>query len=199
MAKKVNIGNESQSNAEDNPQHYHHISSRDHHESHGDSHTQHEAWYANIKRHHDLHAANDKRTYDEYQDIAVTQARRSQINHDQLNQVSLQALQNAVETANMVGKQAFRAVEDATERKGAVQNQTHRIVDDLESQKQYTAYQANRHADLAMDRQWNMTVQQGVGEGHLVGRAQLDDASTKAIAAEVARAMSETRHAPSNG
>jgi len=49
-----------------------------------------EAWKANIKR-----------TYDEYQDLSLAHARN-------LNQVALQALQNATETANMVGKQAIR-------------------------------------------------------------------------------------------
>ncbi len=56
-----------------------------------------EAWFANIKR-----------TYDEYQDIALTCARRGQQAADQIQNVALQALQNAVETANMIGKQAVR-------------------------------------------------------------------------------------------
>ena len=54
-----------------------------------------EAWFANIKR-----------TYDEFQDISLIAARRSQIDFDGIRNVSLQALQNAVETANMIGKQA---------------------------------------------------------------------------------------------
>ena len=54
-----------------------------------------EAWIANLKR-----------TYDEYQDLALTGARHGQVEYDQLNKVALQALQNAVETANLVGKQA---------------------------------------------------------------------------------------------
>jgi hypothetical protein len=54
-----------------------------------------EAWFANVKR-----------TYDEFQDISLTAARRSQTDFDGIRNVSLQALQNAVETANMIGKQA---------------------------------------------------------------------------------------------
>jgi len=50
--------------------------------------------------------ANVKRTYDEFQDVSLTAARRSQVEYDAVRNVSLQALQNAVETANMIGKQA---------------------------------------------------------------------------------------------
>jgi hypothetical protein len=52
--------------------------------------------------------ANVKRTYEEYQDLALTAARRSQSNFDQLNNVALQAMQNAVTTADMVAKQAIK-------------------------------------------------------------------------------------------
>ncbi|HUV52891.1 MAG TPA: hypothetical protein VMW64_07435 [Dehalococcoidia bacterium] len=79
-----------------------------------------ESWFANIKR-----------TYDEYQDISLTQARQNQAyvqkvlsdgqQYDNQRQaIANQALQNAVETANMVGKQAVR------------------------------------HSDIAIDRQWNV-------------------------------------------
>ncbi len=61
----------------------------------GDSISRDEAWFANIKR-----------TYDEYQDVSLTSARRSQAVFDQVSNVAVQALQNAVETANMLGKQA---------------------------------------------------------------------------------------------
>ena len=50
--------------------------------------------------------ANVKRTYDEFQDESLVAARRSQQEFDAIRNVSLQALQNAVETANMIGKQA---------------------------------------------------------------------------------------------
>lgn len=79
-----------------------------------------EAWFANVKR-----------TYDEYQDIALTIARDLHTHvtkvlsdaqqHDNTKQtIAEQALQNAVETSNMVGKQAVR------------------------------------HGDIAIDRQWNV-------------------------------------------
>lgn len=52
-----------------------------------------------------VNALNAKRTYDEYQAISLETARRGQTQADILNNLATQALQNAVETANMVGKQ----------------------------------------------------------------------------------------------
>ena len=49
--------------------------------------------------------ANLKRTYDVYQDLDVQAARQAQIEQTRMNQIASQALQNAVETANMVAKQ----------------------------------------------------------------------------------------------
>ncbi len=60
-------------------------------------------------------ALNAKRTFDEYQDLALTSARRSQVSFDQLNNVALQALQNSVDTANMVSKQAVRHADVAAD------------------------------------------------------------------------------------
>jgi len=48
--------------------------------------------------------ANIKRTYDVYQDLDIQAARQSLIEQTRLNQIASQALQNAVETANIVGK-----------------------------------------------------------------------------------------------
>ena len=58
-----------------------------------------------FKAHSELTAANAKRTYDAYQDLDLVLARRSQLQFDQLQNVALQALQNSVETSNMVAKQ----------------------------------------------------------------------------------------------
>lgn len=79
-----------------------------------------ESWFANVKR-----------TYDEYQHESLESIKRNRsyvdkvlsdaLQYDNQRQViANQALQNAVETANMTGKQAIR------------------------------------HADLAIDRQWNV-------------------------------------------
>ena len=59
--------------------------------------------------------ANIKRTYDVYQDLDVQAARQSLIETTRLNQIASQALQNAVETANMVGKQAIRHADVAAD------------------------------------------------------------------------------------
>lgn len=48
--------------------------------------------------------SNIKRTYDVYQDLDVQAARQGQIEVARMNQIAAQALQNAVETANMVAK-----------------------------------------------------------------------------------------------
>ena len=52
--------------------------------------------------------ANVKRTYDAYQDLDLGLARRELQDTEAINNVRLQALQNAVESANMVAKQAIR-------------------------------------------------------------------------------------------
>ena len=75
-----------------------------------------EAWFANIKR-----------TYDEFQHESLESNRRNRTmvdkllsdaqGHDNARQnVALQALQNAVETANMVGKQSVRHGDIAIDR-----------------------------------------------------------------------------------
>lgn len=48
--------------------------------------------------------ANLKRTYDIYQDLDVQSARQSQTEIARLNNIAAQALQNSVETANLVAK-----------------------------------------------------------------------------------------------
>ena len=57
-----------------------------------------EAWKGNIKR-----------SYDEYQDLSLTHARN-------LNTVSLQAIQNAVESQNMLSKRTISGFEVAQDR-----------------------------------------------------------------------------------
>jgi len=90
-----------------------------------------ESWKANMKMIFDFTLANMKRTYDEYQQAGLTSIHDSHsyvqkiLNDSQLHfntqqNIATQALQNAVETANMVSKQAVR------------------------------------HADIAIDRQWNV-------------------------------------------
>ena len=55
-----------------------------------------EAWQANMKR-----------MFDEYQRLSLDGADKNRVAFDNVQNVALQALQNAVETANMIGKQAI--------------------------------------------------------------------------------------------
>lgn len=59
--------------------------------------------------------ANIKRTYDVYQDLDIQAARQALTEQTRLNQIASQALQNAVETANMVGKQSIRHADIAAD------------------------------------------------------------------------------------
>jgi len=77
------------------------------------------AWQANIKGGSDVWLANMKRTYDEYQQESLESIREQRLvfhklmsdaqqYDNQRQSIANQALQNAVETANMVGKQSTR-------------------------------------------------------------------------------------------
>jgi hypothetical protein len=79
-------------------------------------------------------AANMKRLFDEFLGTSLNGLRASQSLHDrvannaisrdeQLHNVSLQALQGAVETANMVGKQAVRHSDIAIDRQWNIDEQ----------------------------------------------------------------------------
>ena len=58
---------------------------------------------------------NRKRTYDVYQDFDVQAQRSNQRTLDRFEQLAFQAMQNSIETANMVGKQAIRHADVATD------------------------------------------------------------------------------------
>jgi len=123
------------------------------------------SWFANIKR-----------TYDEYQQESLESIKRNRSyvdkvlsdaqQHDNQRQtIANQALQNAVETANLVGKKA-------------VQNMNALDVQQL------------AHRDVATDNLWN-PVQQGAGDTLTARAVSIDDASLKAIGAMVAMALAE--------
>jgi len=105
--------------------------------------------------------ANEKRTYDEYQDTSLAIIRQNQAYINKVlsdaqsddttkRNIANQALQNAVETANMVGKQAVR------------------------------------HSDIAIDREWNVDEQ-----GYTVTEILRDETFKDAIAAAVAKAVQD--------
>lgn len=83
-----------------------------------------EAWFAKIDREYEMWSANIKRTYDEYQHESLESIRRNRTYVDkslsdaqqfdnQRQVIANQALQNAVETANMIGKQQMRHIDFA--------------------------------------------------------------------------------------
>lgn len=86
-----------------------------------------ESWAANMKALFDFTMANMKRTYDEYQNASLESVKQNQSyvqkilsdaqsNFNTQQNIATQALQNAVETANMVGKQAVRHSDIAIDR-----------------------------------------------------------------------------------
>ena len=64
-----------------------------------------EAWKANIKR-----------TYDAYQELSLKMLSDAQQFDNQRQTLATQALQNAIETSNMIGKQAIRHGDFALDR-----------------------------------------------------------------------------------
>lgn len=58
---------------------------------------------------------NRKRTYDVYQDFDVQAARHYHKHAAQMDTLAVQAMQNAIETSNMVGKQAIRHADVAAD------------------------------------------------------------------------------------
>ena len=62
-----------------------------------------------------VNAANMKRTYDSYQNLEFETIRANSRLQEKLDNVAVQALQNAVETANMVGKQAVKHADVAAD------------------------------------------------------------------------------------
>lgn len=85
---------------------------------------------------------NAKRTYDEYQQESLAGIRENRSLVDRLSQnavtvdqqihnVAIQALQNAVETANMVGKQAVRHGDIAIDRQWNVDEQGYTVAEIL--------------------------------------------------------------------
>lgn len=120
---------------------------------------------ASERDHHENWFGNHKRLFDEFlAESLETQRMNRRLSEKFLadaeqfdnarQNISNQALQNAVETANMVGKQAVR------------------------------------HAEIAIDNQWN-PVQQGAGDAITARAVTLDDVALKAIGAAVAAAIAD--------
>ena len=79
--------------------------------------------------------ANMKRTYDQYQTLDARILEDAQTNSQTIHNLSVQALQNAVETANMVSKQAVRHGDIAIDRQWNVDEQGYTVADILNDSK----------------------------------------------------------------
>jgi hypothetical protein len=64
----------------------------------------------------ELDYINAKRTYDAYQDLELQAARAAQRAIEDVHGLTMQVMQNAIESANMVGKQAIRHSDIAIDR-----------------------------------------------------------------------------------
>lgn len=58
-----------------------------------------------------INSLNNKRTFDEYQDLALAAARRSQVNFDNLQQISLRALNNSVDLQAQINERALKSMD----------------------------------------------------------------------------------------
>jgi hypothetical protein len=126
---------------------------------------------------------NQKLTYDQTLEILSTQARRSQGHYDalvggerehrsELQRVSLQALQNAVETANMISKQAIRHQENTIETANL------------------RGKDAVRHSQIATDRQWNKEPSEAAAETTEL-REVLNEPAIRAIQTALVSALGD--------
>ena len=123
-------------------------------------------------------AANVKRTYDEFQEVSLESIRRNRVyvdevlhdarNHsNNLNNVALQCLQNAVENANFKAKNIL---------------DTANLINK----------QAAAHRDLAIDREWNIDEVAGLSSTlirDLSGTNVMKEAVEAAVAAALAKAV----------
>ena len=64
----------------------------------------------------ELDYINAKRTYDTYQDLDLQAARAAQRAAEDIHGLSMQVMQNAIESANMISKQAIRHGDIAIDR-----------------------------------------------------------------------------------
>jgi len=79
-------------------------------------------------------AANAKRTYDEAQTFDLATKYNDVSHRQRVNTIAEQVLQNAVETANMLGKQAVRHGDIAIDRQWNVDEQGYQVADILRDQ-----------------------------------------------------------------
>jgi hypothetical protein len=77
-----------------------------------------------------INSLNNKRIHEEYQDLALTAARRSQVNFDNLQQVSLRALNESVDLQAQLNAKTLQSIEDSRTELETLRSQRARYSDD---------------------------------------------------------------------
>ena len=109
---------------------------------------------------------NSKLTYDKFLDIVSSTSVRSSDFNVQVNNVALQALQNSVETANMVSKNAAINMDLATK------------------------HALNNFA-ISVNKQWNLDIPEAASQVEVLKAVGMDSQSIAAIQAAVATAVTQ--------
>jgi len=107
-----------------------------------------------------------KLTFEAFLDQVLETAKRSSDVGVQVNTVALQALQNAVETANMVGKNAVINMDAATK-------------------------QQIQHRDIAVNKQWNIEPSESASQVEILKAVGMDSATIAGIQAAFVKAISD--------
>ena len=151
-----------------------------------------EAWYNRTASGYDLWLANHKRTYDEFLHESLEEMRRRRAQFDEsftrsrdhsqeLNNVALQALQNAVTSAQMVTMQAIRHSESSVDTANMVGKEALKHNANTDETANMVGKQAVRHGDIAIDREWNIDE-----TAYLLTK---NEVFSEAVAAAVAKAV----------
>lgn len=151
-----------------------------------------------FKNQSQTNALNSKRTFDEFQDISLTSARRSQLHHDDLQRLSISQMTSLQEVQSKLNDQYFRMIEDNRTRMAELSHDGRIELTGARSRREW-------HGDLATYDQSN-PVTQGTGNtitaGGVPANRIVDTAgavagagvavSAEAVAAAVAKQVDAT-------
>lgn len=136
---------------------------------------------------------NRKRTYDVYQDFDIQAVRQAHATATKLDNIAVQALQNSVETANMVAKQAIRHADVAADALW-----TDELNPTMHGAEAVMAGQAPVNAQLAstasLDAVYiNLTAQNGELVTAIIGLANSVAAQNTAVTAALAQLIQNAK------
>ena len=139
---------------------------------------------------------NRKRTYDVYQDFDVQAVRAYHHHAADLDRLSIQAMQNSIETANMVAKQAVRHADVAADALW-----TDELNPTMHGAEAVMAGQAPVNSQLAstasLDTAFtNLTAQNGELVAAVVGLANSQAAQNAAVTALLAQMVANAKQTP---